>query len=257
MRLIAKRRHVLLLTGALVASTPSLSHAADAPNPAAQESAPAHGLAVVAIDTASDAAWPLAQGVYARPALRPAALDERSARVLAGEPVGADAAQGLRDLAETRAAIRGDDAPSRQLLASLARTFHVRGLVVVKTAADAAGTASPAARVFLAETGAFDAARYLPDTTESTAWSGAVDSLDRVYGTPLRGGSGSAARPLAASPNVALAPRAPGEGKPKPFYASPWFWGAVGTAAFGGVAVYFATRDNSSGAIHLQMQVPK
>jgi hypothetical protein len=42
-----------------------------------------------------------------------------------------------------------------------------------------------------------------------------------------------------------------------PFFASPWFWGALGAAAFGGAAIYFATRDNSSGTIHLQMQVPK
>jgi hypothetical protein len=41
----------------------------------------------------------------------------------------------------------------------------------------------------------------------------------------------------------------------KPFYTSPWFWGAVGAAAFGGAAVYFATRDNSPSTIHLQLQV--
>ena len=43
----------------------------------------------------------------------------------------------------------------------------------------------------------------------------------------------------------------------KPFYASPWFWGAIGAAALGGTAFYFATRDNTPSQIHLQLQVPK
>jgi hypothetical protein len=31
----------------------------------------------------------------------------------------------------------------------------------------------------------------------------------------------------------------------------------VGAAAFGGVAVYFATRDTQTDTIHLELQVPK
>jgi len=46
-------------------------------------------------------------------------------------------------------------------------------------------------------------------------------------------------------------------GKSSPFYASGWFWGAIGGAALLGAAFYFATRDTSSDAIHLQMRVPK
>ena len=59
---------------------------------------------------------------------------------------------------------------------------------------------------------------------------------------------------LATSP---LPPAIPKTTESRPFYVSPWFWGAVGAAVFGGVAVYFATRDNTTGAIHLEMQVPK
>ena len=89
------------------------------------------GFAVLAQGAALAWAWPLAKELYARDAMRPPSLDEAHARVFAGEPPPADAPSDLRDLAETRAAIRGEDAPSRQLLAALATTFHLRGIVVV------------------------------------------------------------------------------------------------------------------------------
>jgi hypothetical protein len=65
---------------------------------------------------------------------------------------------------------------------------------------------------------------------------------------------GATAPALAFSP---LPPEAPKKEGSHPFYTSPWFWGAVGAAVFGGTAVYFATRDNSSSTIHLELQVPK
>ena len=250
-----------------------------------QAAPPARGLLVVATDATSDAAWPLAQEVYARPSLRPPSLDEQQARVLAGDAPPAGASQRVRDLAETRAAIRGDDAPSRQLLASTARDLHVRGVVVVTRDGSRFG-----ARVFLADTSAFDAAQYAPDPPPAGAapptsnagsdagasqpdvdggilpnappppappvtWHAAVDSLERVYGTtekpaapaPTAGGIGTDRGTTSATHAKSG----------KPFYTSPWFWGALGAAAFGAAAVFVATRDNSSGTIHLQMQVPK
>jgi hypothetical protein len=112
----------------------------------------------------------------------------------------------------------------------------------------APGASVPYARVFLADTGTFDAARYTPDVPDGGAidWASAVSSLDRTYGV----------RPSA--PPLATAPLSRDkEGPSRPFYSSPWFWAAVGAAAFGGVALYFATRDNGPGTIHLQLQVPK
>jgi hypothetical protein len=259
---------VLLASGTVWADAPA-STPAPAARPAPGNNA-ASGLAVVAIDATSDLAWPLAQEIYRRPAIRPAALDEARARVLAGEAPTADASQSLRDLAETRAAIRGNDAPSRQLLASIANTLHVRALVVVSVEEADASVRAPIARVFMADTGAFDAARYAPDDAPGSAvpvWSGAGQSLERMYSAPAVTPLGSAGAvgparatigaPAAVNTSASATNKAGGEGSSKPFYVSPWFWGAIGAAALGGVVVFAATRDNNPDTIHLQMQVPK
>jgi hypothetical protein len=231
---------------------------AGAPPPAAP---PPNGIAVLARPGAEDAARALAKEIYARPSLRPAALDEAHARILVGTPAAADASQSLRDLADERASIHGDDGASRALLRTIATQLGVRALVVVEVSDSDAG-ATPSARVFVAESGAFDAARYeseAPGADRSalradspSGWAGTVASLDRTYG--LGGPETHAAPALALSPVPPPRPAAP---ESHPFYTSPWFWGAVGAAAFGGVAVYFATRDNTTDTIHLELQVPK
>jgi hypothetical protein len=238
-------------TASATTTAPASSASASAPAPASSRA----GLAVLALPGATDAAWPLAQAVYADPSLRPGAVDEPHARVLCGEaPATGDAAE-LRDLSETVAAVHGDDAPSRSLLDGIARSFSVRGILVVRSEA---GHAS--ARVFLAETGGFDAATYAPDdTTPATAaitWAAATRSLDRLMAPPAPGphAAGSAvAPPLAtrAAPKVESS-----SSTPRPFYESFWFWGAVGAAALAGGAAYFATRDTSASTIHLEVQVP-
>jgi hypothetical protein len=253
----------ILVSGALQAAAPPVPSAITPGPVPAPVVAPGVGLAVLAVGDASSVAWPLARAVYANGALRPPELDEAHARVLAGETPAAGAPKELTELAETRAAIRGDDAPSRRLLASLAGTFRVRGIVVVALPASAAANA----RVFLADAAAFDAARYAPDPPRSDAlgadaavpepeWTGAVASLSRAYGAVSHAGfpTSTPASPLAQTP----APVArDGGGGSRPFYSSPWFWGAIGAAAFGGVALFFATRDSGSETIHLQVQVPK
>jgi hypothetical protein len=200
--------------------------------------------------------------VYASANLRPS-FDEAHARVLAGEAPAADAPSSLTDLAQTRAAIRGDDAPSRKLLSAIANDLRVRGIVVVMAAPELQ------ARVFLADAAAFDAARYVPDVRRDASdagteappsskdWSGAIASLERAFAPSASTAPEPTATP---APRQALEPtpaRREGETGSHPFYTSPWFWGAVGAAVFGGTALYFATRDNGSSTIHLQLQVPK
>jgi hypothetical protein len=177
-------------------------------------------------------------------------VDDASARVLCGEPVPPSAPPALRDLADSVAAIHGDDAPSRAVLDSIARRFAVRAVVVVGVE-----SGQPTARAYLPDVGAFDAARYVPDAG-GAQWSAAVTSLTRSFAgaappSPLSGSTRVPALATHAEP-----PPPPPHPTSRPFWQSGWFWGAVGAAAFGAGAVYFATRDNTSSTIHLEMQVP-
>ncbi len=208
---------------------------------------------MVAFPGAADAAWPLAQAIYANPASRVAGLDDAHARILCGDSPPKEADAPLRDLADTVAALRGDDAPSRALLADVARHFSARALVAVWN--ESAG--HPVARVFLPESGTFDAATYAPDAGAALTWSGAAGSITRAFAPEP---------PPAPAPTVAttLAPalathEAPGSEKTshaRHFYESGWFWGGLGAAALAAGAIYLTTRDSSSPTIHLEVQVP-
>jgi len=206
------------------------------------------GLAVVALGGATDAAWPLAQAVYGTPALRPWGLDEARARVLCGEPAATGAPLDLRDLSESLAAVKGEDAPSRMLLGEIARRLNARALLVVRVEAG-----HPSARVFLPEAGNFDAASYSPDAGPTISWAATARSLARTFGGDASVPGGPPAPALATHEEPVVATSPP---KSKAFYESGWFWGAVGAAAFASGAIFFATRDNGDTTIHLQMQVP-
>jgi hypothetical protein len=273
--------------------------------------AKAQGVAVVASGGARDDAFALARAVYAS-SLRPRGLDELRARILAGEPAPPTATKDVRELAELRAAVAGEDAASRRLLGGIAQQLGVQALLVVGRApsarteahepretaeaekgsasdagapsaaagpssvdagaqatagpssvdagaqATAAGasaeagapSAAPAvpvvARLFLAETGDFDAARYEPD---ASGWRGTVASLSGRFPPPPA---------LVTAQLQGPPPKLSSEGKQsRPFYASPWLWGAVGAAVLIGGFFFFATQDSSDDPIHLQMRVPR
>lgn len=230
----------LAAPGSAVAERPRFPAAVAAP---ATQSALA-GMAVLAQSDATDAAWPLAQALYADPLLRPA-LDEATARVLAGERPSPGAAPRLVDLAATREAVRGDDAPSRRLLASLARDLGVAAIVVVTASKD-----GPTARVFLASSGQLDAAVLLPDTPPADAaerartWTGAVGLLRQRL--PAR----SEERPASPRRDPADPPRDQGT-----VLSSPWLWGAVIAAGIVGGFVLVATRGGGGDAASTSVDI--
>jgi len=253
------------------------------------------GIAVMAVGSsreARDEAFSLGRAIYGS-RLRPTALDEIRARILAGDPLPANASRELRELSEVRAAVSGDDAATRRLLTGIAQTVGAQALLVVTvergapappapagppaapaadggattsdggasaeaTSADAgAGNATVAptvvARLFLADPGEFDAARYSPETgaTGVAAWKATATSLEGRFPQPSRTvGPDAATRPAVTNLN-------PEPEKSKPFYASGWFWGAIAGAALIGGIFYFASRDTTEDPIHLQMRVPR
>lgn len=272
-----------------LAATPGLAsaQAVDPTQALARPSHGAQGIAVLAIGNARAAAFDLARAVYGS-RLRPTSLHEVRARVLAGDPPPATASRELGELAELRAGVTGDDAVGRRLLTGLAQQVGAEALLVVKlerafptpeaaqgagatedggaplpgarvdSTADAAApgnsAASPVviARLFLADTGEFDAARYQPerDLPGAAAWAPTVASLEARFPVSSR-----TVGPVAATA-PAPKPRPEGE-KSSPFFASAWFWGALGGAALLGGAFYLATRDTGASPIHLEMRVPR
>lgn len=235
-------------------SLATLALADDAPVMTTHPSPAASGVAVLGVGDSADATWPLAQAVYGSDALRPAAIDEAHARVLAGESPDPSAAGEVKELAELRQAVHGDDAASQALLKNIAERVHVRSVLVLFVSADAA----PSARLFTAD-GGFDAAIYQPDDGAGAVrgWSGTVRSLSRSLTGAIPITNFSTSVVASATPVApAVAPRSEPKPVSKAFYLSPWFWGAIGAAAFGGLAVFLVTRDTSDGQIHLQMQVP-
>ncbi|AKU97560.1 hypothetical protein AKJ09_04224 [Labilithrix luteola] len=225
------------------AASPFAPVASSTPSP----NATAKGVAVLSLGEAREEAFMLARAVYAS-RLRPPTVDEAHARVLAGEAPAENAVADVRELAELRAAITGDDAPSRRLLGSLADQLHVSGLLVVTVetppqppapAADAGAPAAPnapaigaqavTARLFLPDTREFDAARYSPEpgVRGPQGWRSVVSSVERRFpsaAAPAPAG-GTVAAPAAATRPSPPAVMRPHEEEAKPFYASPWFWG--------------------------------
>jgi hypothetical protein len=244
------RQHALifsavLATGVLAMRDARAGELAAAPAPS---TAP-QGVLVLAGPDAADAAWPLAQQVYASSALRPRA-SEVQARVLAGErPAQAD--DDTRELTELCDGVKGEDAASRQVLSSIASRFGAKGVVVV-----ALGDGRARARLFVAQGNAFDAARYDADgDAKAPVWKGVVSSLERTF--PLS--TPPAPVPALQPTPKPIAPPAPKTetSSSKPFYLSWWFWGAVGAAAVTGLIVFAATRDQDSSNIHLTLEMPK
>jgi hypothetical protein len=252
---------VLALALAVLVSAGGASRAAsDSSGPAGGSvAAKPEGLGVVAFPGATEVAWPLAQALYAEPSLRPLGLDEAMARVMCGEAAPSGSPAPRVDLAAAVAALRGDDAPSRILLGEIARRASARALVTIRIS-----NGHPLARVFLPETGSFDAAAYAPDespqvasSATQVAWSATVKSLVRVYAAPPAAPSVQPAQSAPALATREAPPSTPAATHSRPFYDSPWLWIALGAAAVGGGIAYLVTNppDTSPSRIHLELKV--
>lgn len=214
---------------------------------AAQVAAPApQGVAVLGTNGAKDDAFALARAVYAS-SLRPRAVDEMRARILAGEQPAVGGKE-LKDLSDLRASINGDDVASKRLLASIATQFNLQGILVVseKAAPDADAGVAPSAQLFVAARGDFDAARYEP----TDGWNATVTSVAARFPPPPPPPA-TVALPASQLPKVPQEKR-----EDKPFYKSPWLWGALAAAAVIGGIFFFASQDKSSDPIHVRMTVP-
>ena len=224
---------------------PSASY--QAPPPMIVPAKQTQGVAVLGTAGTRDEAFTLGRAVYASK-LRPASLDDAHAKILAGDPAKDDATKELKELAELRAGISGEDAASKRLLAGIAKDLSVDAILFLTKDAPKesdAGATAPVAHLFLTESGEIDAARYLPEpgVEGALAWRATVASLERRFARE-------------AAPALATKPTPPPV-ESAPFYKSGWFWGAVGAAALAGGAFYLLSRDTSTDSIHLQMNVPR
>jgi hypothetical protein len=241
--------------------------AAPAPTPAQQPQPARGGAIVVAVaEGAAPAARALAFDVYRDPELRPA-IDDATARVLAGEALPEGAPARLKEIAELRASIAHasssvppaspappttpaptSDLVTRRLVASLGT--ELGATLVVAVGMD--GT-RPVARVMRAATAAYERVELGPtvEIGESGArtyrWPGATATLRGFLPPPP-----PPPPPLApkAETNVSKPPDVPQE--PRPFYKSPWFWGSIGGAAVIGLGAFLISRATSSPSdVHL------
>ncbi|MCU0684203.1 MAG: hypothetical protein MUF34_18505 [Polyangiaceae bacterium] len=191
------------------------------------------GVVVVASGDSIDLTWALASVVYRDSVLRPKGLRDEEARVLGGEAPGASAPASLRETSELRASLRGDDAPSRSVLATIAQRTNA-ALVLVVFAPPGGGVS---ARPFDPKAGRFEAWSLVPDSLGPPApsWASAPGELRRRYVPP------AASTKLAARPPA----KAPPAEKPRHWWSSPWLWGALGVAAVAAGVVVLTTSGSN------------
>lgn len=179
---------------------------------AAEPTRARRGVVVVALgDTPTDVTWPVAKAIYADDALRPV-LGDADARALAGDPT-----EKSRELAELRLKVTGEDVASRAILAEIARRTGARAIAIVRVV-----DGSAEVRVWDAASDSVGSTRH---RKEASGWEPFVGNLRARYGIEPE------------------KPRDPSSSKSS-LTSSPWFWGALGVAVAGGVAVWAVTRDN-------------
>jgi hypothetical protein len=235
----------------------------------APQASPRSAVVVATSDGAGPAARALAYDVYRDAELRPSAVDDPTARVLAGEVPGEGAPARVKEIAELRGSIvhafhpaeaaPGAPAPSdlvaRRLLASLGA--ELGATLVITVALD--GT-RPVARALRTATATFERVELgatvdiAADGARTFRWPGATVTLRGLFP-----GAAAVAPPAVVPIPAPLAPKAesaaapPAPEAPRPFYKSPWFWGSVGGAAAVGLSVFLISRATSSTATNVHV----
>jgi hypothetical protein len=226
----------LALISSILASAPCGSFASE-PAAAPSRIDLAGGIAVIALgkDSADDA-WDLATRVYLDPLLRPASLQEPTARVLAGEQPAPRSSPALTELASVRSSLNATRDPANlRLLDSVADGLHVSAVLLVVQAAPG----RPRAKLRLAHARDFiepDLWKQ-PDSAQHPSWQPAIGWL---HAHAMASRRAQAQPPGPQSSNL---------------LTSPWFWGALGAAATAAIVVYAVGRDDSPSSIHLQGRV--
>ncbi len=205
------------------------------------ETAPvvSRGAIVIALGAnATPATKALAREVYRDERLQPN-VDEATARILAGEPVAADAAPALQSLARIRESLPvGPDDLGAKLITAIGQERHADIVVAVSMTGD-----RPTARVVRVTSAKYESViiegtieRGEGDVVRYT-WPGATTILHQLF----------VAAP-GASPSGPIAPRKIDAAPPKPadkgslWYKSPWFWGPLGAVVATGAAILIASQ---------------
>jgi hypothetical protein len=216
-----------------------------------------HGVIVVAgSDDATAAARALAFDVYRDASLRPA-IDDATARVLAGDAPDASASAKIQDLAEARAsaAKAPGDAAARRLFASIGVELHAELVVVVTL-----DGGRPIARALKPTSTAFERVEMGASIERGVAPSGPnAPSVGDVVTWP---GARLLLKGLLTAPIVKVAATAPAtapvvpEAQERPMWKSPWFWASLGGVAAVGVTVFALSKaGGDSGTVHLNGHV--
>jgi hypothetical protein len=231
-----RRSSVALTIASTIASFGMANAHAETPAPASR------GALVVALGTNATAATKaLARDVYRDERLQPN-VDEATARVLAGEPVAADAAPSLQSLARVRESLpAGPDDLGAKLIAAIGQERRAEIVVAVSMTAD-----RPTARVIRVVSAKYESV-ILEGTIERGegdvvrySWPGATTILHRLFI------AAPAAQPP--QPHGPIAPRKVESAPPLPadkgssWYKSPWFWGPLGAVVATGAAILIASQ---------------
>lgn len=216
-----------------------------APRPAAAAAPPAHGVALLVLGEAelADRAWPLAQAVYASRVLLPPGVTEARARTLVGRAAAAGA-EDTRELAELRDGVHDEGAVSRRVLGAIAGTTQAAAVAVVRPS-ETPGHVQ--VRLYLVDRAAFDVTLYDGDPTDGAWRTDLVQALERRFDPAAK-----AAPPVVAK----AAPLHDTRNEKRPFYKSPWFWGALGGAVLLGGTALLVTKVTENTDVRVRVEPP-